>query len=72
MSIQGEKLTRRQSQNIEGTRESLERCANMLDEYAPDMFPASELGQIHMERSMMESVADEIRAFLKANPGETE
>ena len=48
----------------EGTRESLERCAKMLDTYAPDCFPANEKGQVHFARAMMESVADDIRAFL--------
>ena len=49
----------------DGTSESLARCAIMLDEYAPDLFPANELGQVPFARVMMESVADEIRAFLK-------
>lgn len=48
----------------EGTRESLERCAKMLDTYAPECFPANEQGQVHFARAMMESVADEIRAYL--------
>lgn len=51
----------------EGTRESLERCARMLDTHAPDLFPANDKGQVHFARAMMESVADEIRAFLEAH-----
>ena len=47
----------------EGTRESLERCAKMLDTYAPDLFPANEKGQIHFARAMMEGAADEMRAY---------
>lgn len=50
----------------EGTRESLSRCAVMLDAYAPNCFPANNKGQVHFARAMMESVADEIRAFLEA------
>ena len=52
----------------EGTRESLERCAKMLDTYGPDLFPANDKGQVHFARAMMESVADEIRAFLATGP----
>ena len=48
----------------EGTRESLERCAKMLETYAPECFPANELGQVHFARAMMESVTEEIREFL--------
>jgi hypothetical protein len=48
----------------EGTRESLARVAAMFDTYAPDCFPANELGQVHFARAMMEAAADEIRAFL--------
>ena len=48
----------------EGTAESLARCANMLNVYSPECFPANEYGQVHFVRAMMESVADEIRAFL--------
>jgi hypothetical protein len=48
----------------EGTLESLERCARMLNQYAPDCFPANEQGQIDFARAMMESVADEIMAFI--------
>ena len=51
----------------EGTSESLARCAIMLDEYTPDLFPANEKGQVPFARAIMESVADEIRAFLKAS-----
>jgi hypothetical protein len=54
----------------EGTRESLERCAKMLDTYAPDLFPANDKGQVHFARAMMESVADEIRAYLSQGAGE--
>lgn len=50
----------------DGTREGLEQCARMLDTYAPDLYPANEHGQVHFARAMMESVADEIRAFLAA------
>lgn len=52
----------------EGTRESLERCSRMLDTYGPECFPANESGQIHFARAMMETTADEIRAYLAANP----
>jgi hypothetical protein len=52
----------------EGTAESLGRCATMLDTYAPDLYPANEKGQVHFARAMMESVADEIRAYLAARP----
>lgn len=48
----------------DGSREELERCARMLDTYAPELFPANDLGQIDFARAMMESVADVIRAFL--------
>lgn len=50
----------------EGTVESLLRCATMLDTYGPDCFPANEHGQIHFARAMMDSTADEIRAFIAA------
>ena len=53
----------------EGTAESLARCAKMLNEYAPECFPANEHGQVHFVRAMMESVADEIRTFLKTSDG---
>lgn len=48
----------------EGTADALERCAKMLDTYGPDCFPANDLGQVHFARAMMESTADEIRAFV--------
>ncbi len=48
----------------DGSREELERCARMLDTYAPELYPANELGQIDFARAMMESTADVIRAFL--------
>ncbi len=48
----------------EGTLKSLKRCASMLNTYAPDCFPANENGQVHFVRAMMESVADEIDAYL--------
>ena len=51
----------------EGTRESLKRCANMLDMYAPEIFPANDKGQVDFGRAMMESVVDEITAFLNGN-----
>lgn len=53
----------------EGTRESLERCAKMLETYGPDLYPANELGQVDFARAMMESVVGEIRAFLSATSG---
>ena len=56
---------------VEGTRESLLRCATMLYTYAPDLFPANESGQIHFARAMMDSVADEIRKFLNTLPQES-
>lgn len=49
----------------EGTCESLERCAEMLDTYAPDLYPANEFGQITFSRAMMEATSGEIRAFIK-------
>lgn len=50
----------------EGTLESLLRCANMLNVYAVECFPASETVQVHFARAvaMMESAAEEIQAFL--------
>ncbi len=50
--------------DIEGTRESVERSAKMLETYAPDLYPANELGQVDFSRAMMESAADEVMAFL--------
>jgi ferredoxin len=50
--------------HVEGTRESLERCAKMLNTYAPDCFPADDQGRIHFARAMMESTADEITKYL--------
>lgn len=52
-------------ESVEGTRESLAQCARMLDQYAPECFPANEKGQVHFARAMMESVADEIKKFLE-------
>lgn len=49
---------------IEGTRESLARCVLMLNTYAPDIYPAGPGGQVHFARAIMDSVAEEIRAFL--------
>lgn len=46
-----------------GTLEELLVCARMLDSYAAELFPAEENGQVHFARAIMESVADEIRAF---------
>ena len=51
----------------EGTLESLERCARMLDTYAPECFPANDKGQVSFSRAMMESTADEIRAYLASD-----
>ena len=62
-------LRAQDSVKSEGTVESLARCAKMLDVYAPECFPANEHGQVDFARAMMESVADEIRAFLKASDG---
>lgn len=53
----------------EGTLESLERSMKMIDTYASDALPAEPNGQIHFARAMLESVADEIRAYLAATPG---
>jgi len=53
----------------DGTREGLAQCATMLDTYGPECFPANEQGQVHFARAMMESVTDEIRAFLAADTG---
>jgi hypothetical protein len=50
----------------DGSCEALERCAKMLDTYGPECFPANDKGQVHFARAMMESTADEIRAFLYA------
>lgn len=52
-----------QWQHVEGTPESLARVASILDEYAPELFPADGNGRVHFARAMMESAADEIRAF---------
>lgn len=48
----------------EGTKESLLRTANMLDTWSKDLYPANALGQVDFARALMESSADEIRAFL--------
>jgi hypothetical protein len=56
----------------EWTRESLTRCVEMIDTWAPDCFPANESGQIDFARAMMECVAGEIRAFLKNLAAEQE
>lgn len=68
----GEELARKfrisHADEIEGTQESVLRCATMLDTYGPDCFPANELGQIHFARAMMESTADEIRKFVASLP----
>ena len=54
----------------EGTRESLAMCARMIDTYAPDLDPANEKGQVSFSRAMMESVAEEIKAFLATLPAD--
>jgi len=54
----------------EGTRDELERCAKMLDTYAPECFPADDQGRVDFSRAMMESVADVIRAFIATLPAE--
>lgn len=38
----------------------------MLETWFPEMFPANELGQVHMARAMAESAADMIRALQAA------
>lgn len=48
----------------DGTIDSLETCAAMLETYGPDCFPANEHGQVHFARSMMDATAEEIRAYL--------
>jgi len=53
-----------------GTRESLAGCVSMLDAWLPECFPANEQGQVDFARGMMESVADEIRAYLATLPAE--
>lgn len=58
------KQSRESEGKPQGTKAALARCARMLDEYAPDCFPANSDGQIHFARAIMESVADEIKAFL--------
>jgi hypothetical protein len=48
----------------DGTREALEQCARMLEEYIPDAFPANENGQVDFIRCMTDATAAEIRSFL--------
>ena len=47
----------------EGTRAGIEQCARMLDTYGPGLYPANEKGQVAFARALMESTADEIRAY---------
>jgi hypothetical protein len=56
--------------DAEGTRESLSTTAAMLETYGPECFPANERGQIDFARSMTDSAAAEIRAFLARHPSE--
>lgn len=48
----------------DGSREELDQCARMLDTYAPELYPANELGQIDFARAMMESTAEVIRTYV--------
>lgn len=53
----------------EGTLESIGRCARMIDTYTPDTLPANEYGQIDFARAMLESTADEIKAYVAKQGG---
>lgn len=48
----------------DGTLEGLEQAATMLERWGPYALPASDTGQIHFSRCLMESVAETIRAYL--------
>lgn len=48
----------------EGTLESLLTCVNMIETYTPESLPANEHGQVHFARAMLESAADEIKAYV--------
>jgi hypothetical protein len=52
----------------DGTLESLATVATMLETYGPECFPANEQGQVDFARSMMDSAAEEIRAFIAKQP----
>lgn len=52
----------------DGTRESLARVANMLEQYGLAELPASEAGQVDFMRAIMDSAVAEIRAFLAKEP----
>lgn len=48
----------------EGTLDALIRCAQMLETWGPECFPADEAGQVHFARCMMDATAAEIRAYV--------
>lgn len=48
----------------EGTKEGLATVAHMLEEYGAAALPANEHGQVDFARSMLDSAASEIRAYL--------
>lgn len=50
----------------DGTREGLAKCVTMIETWLPECLPANAKGQVHFARAMMESVSDEIAAYLKA------
>lgn len=52
----------------DGTRDALATCLKTLDTYTADVFPANEKGQVAFGRAVMESVAEELRAFLATTP----
>lgn len=47
----------------DGTLDGLIRCADMLENWGPECFPANEAGQVHFARCMMDATAAEIRAY---------
>lgn len=49
----------------------LEQTAIMLETWAPECFPANELGQVHFARALMESAAEAIREAWKTAIDET-
>lgn len=51
-------------ENPDGTLDSLERSASMLEQWGPETFPADPNGKVHFGRALTDSVAAEIRAFL--------
>lgn len=50
----------------EGEPEPLEQTLRMLERWGPGAYPATETGQIHFARAMIDSAAAAIRAHLAA------